>query len=280
MKDKDKTKEQLINELEEMRQGITKLEVSEAERKKAETERIKLEQKAQLSSHLASIGQMAGGIAHEINNPLTGVIGFAELLMARKDLPDDIRSRLEIIHSGGRRVSDIVKRLLTFARQDKTEKDFVDINEIIETTLALRAYEMETGNIKVKTILAPDLPNTMASNGQLQQVFLNLIINAETEMKQAHNKGNLLIKTETVGDAIRISFQDDGPGIAKKDIDRIFEPFFTTREPGEGTGLGLSVCYGIVTDHNGQIYAESKKGKGATFIVELPVGGSDHLGHV
>jgi len=128
------------------------------ELKLVEIERREYEQKAQLSSRLASIGQMSAGIAHEINNPLTGVIGFADLLMERKDLPDDIWSDLEIIHKGARRVSEIVKRLLTFARQDKAERDYVSINEILETTIRLRAYDMETGNIKLKTYLDPDLP--------------------------------------------------------------------------------------------------------------------------
>jgi PAS domain S-box-containing protein len=241
------------------------------ELKLLETEKREYERKAHLSSRLASIGQMSAGIAHEINNPLTGVIGFADLLMERKDLPDDIRSDLEIIHKGARRVSEIVKRLLAFARRDKAERDYVSINEILETTIRLRAYEMETGNIKLKTYLDPDLPNTIAASGQLQQVFLNLIINAEDEMKQAYGKGNLSIRTERIDNNIRVSFKDDGPGIPKENLDRIFEPFFTTKKAGEGTGLGLSVCYGIITDHNGRIYAESEKGKGATFIVELPI---------
>ncbi len=242
-----------------------------SERKKAEEERRQIEQQAYLSSRLASIGQMASGIAHEINNPLTSVIGFADLLMARKDLPEDIRKDLEVVHSGSVRVADIVKGLLTFARQDRAGKEYVNINKTIESALTLRAYEMKTGSIELKTYLDPDLPDTMAVGGQLQQVFLNLMINAEGEMRRAHGKGNLLVKTEVVGDIIRISFKDDGPGIAGENLDRIFEPFFTTKKPGEGTGLGLSVCYGIISDHNGRIYAESKRGKGATFIVELPI---------
>ena len=250
--------------------GLYNIELEE-KRKQAEGEKREMERKAQLTSRMASIGQMSAGIAHEINNPLTSVIGFTDLLMARKDLPDDVRSDLEVIYNESRRVGKIVKRLLTFARQDKAERDYVNINEIMETTLRLRAYEMETSSIKLKTYLDPDLPNTMAASGQLQQVFLNIIINAEAEMRQAHGKGNFLTKTETVGDRIRISFKDDGPGIAKEHINRIFEPFFTTKEVGKGTGLGLSVCHGIITDHNGRIYVESKRGKGATVIVELPI---------
>jgi len=240
------------------------------ERKKMEDERKVLEQRAQIASRLASVGEMASGIAHEINNPLTSVIGFAQLLI-QKDIPEDIGEDVKIINDGAQRVASIVKRLLTFAHQHKPERTYVNINDIIATTLDLRAYEIETSNIKVITQLDPDLPSTMADGGQLQQVFLNIIINAETEMKLAHGKGNLFIKTETMDNTIRISFKDDGPGIAKENLERIFEPFFTTREVGKGTGLGLSVCHGIVTEHGGRIYAESELGKGATFIVELPL---------
>jgi len=241
------------------------------ERKQMEVERKELEQKAQQESRLASIGEMASGIAHEINNPLVGVVGFSQLLMERKDLPDDVRGQLKMIYDGGQRVASIVKRLLSFTRQRKPERTYVDINQTIKATLEMVAYEMGAAGIKVVTQLAPELPGTMADAGQFQQVFLNIIINAEKEMVLAHGKGNLLVKTETIDNAIRISFKDDGPGIAKENIDRIFDPFFTTRGVGQGTGLGLSVCHGVIAEHNGRIYAESKPGKGATFIVELPV---------
>jgi PAS domain S-box-containing protein len=241
-----------------------------SERKKAEEERRALEQKAQLASRLASVGELAAGVAHEINNPLTGVIGYAELLM-QEDVPENIKNDLEIIHDGARRVADIVKGLLRFARQTKPERTVVDIDEVIEVCLRLRAYELETSNIKVVSNLAPALPLTIADAGQLQQVFLNLLINAEMEMKLAHGKGKLIIKAEQVNNNIRIYFKDDGPGIAKENLEKIFDPFFTTREVGKGTGLGLSICHGIITEHGGRIWAESQLGKGATFIVELPV---------
>jgi PAS domain S-box-containing protein len=241
-----------------------------SERRKAEEERRALEQKAQLASRLASVGELAAGVAHEINNPLTGVIGYSELLM-QEDVPKHIRSDLEIIHDGAKRVADIVKGLLRFARQTKPERTVVDINEVIEVCLRLRAYELETSNIKKVTNLAPDLPLTVADAGQLQQVFFNLLINAEMEMKLSHGKGKLIVKTEHTEKTIRITFKDDGPGIAKENLEKIFDPFFTTREVGKGTGLGLSICHGIITEHGGRIWAESKLGRGATFIVELPV---------
>jgi len=240
------------------------------EHKRAEDEKGELEQKAQLASRLASIGEMASGIAHEINNPLTGVIGYAQLL-SKKELPEDIREGLGIINDGAQRVAGIIKRLLTFARQYKLERTLVNINNIIETTLNLRSYQLKTNNIEVTTRLAPDLPTTIADAGQLQQVLLNLIVNAETEMKSAHGKGKLTITTEKSDNSIKIYFKDDGPGIKPEIADRMFDPFFTTREVGQGTGLGLSLCYGIVAEHKGKIYAESQPGKGATFVIELPI---------
>jgi signal transduction histidine kinase len=241
------------------------------ERKQAELERKQMEQKAQFASRLASVGELASGVAHEINNPLTGVIGYAHLLLDRKDISQDIRHDLEIINEGAQRVAAIIRKLLTFARQQKPEQRFANINEIISTTLDLRTYELASNNIRVAFQPARDLPMTIVDSGQLQQVFLNLIINAETEMKLAKGGGKLSIKTEQVDNTIRISFKDNGPGIAKENLERIFDPFFTTREVGQGTGLGLNVCHGIITEHKGKIWVESKLGRGATFIVELPI---------
>lgn len=241
------------------------------EQKKAEEQMKEMEQKAQSASRLATVGTMASGIAHEINNPLTGVVGFSNLLLDRKDLPVEIRKELEIIHEGGERVSSIVKRLLTFARQSKPERSYVNINKIINSTLALRSYELKTSDIKVLQHLDPELPMTMADGGQLQDVFMNIIINAEKEMGKAHGGGQLSIRTETSGTDIKVSIADNGPGIKKKNLNNIFNPFFTTREVGEGTGLGLSLSYGIIKEHNGRLYAESEPGKGATFFIELPI---------
>lgn len=240
------------------------------ERERAEEERRDMERKAQVTSRLATVGEMASGIAHEINNPLTGVIGFAQLLK-KETMPPEQTKYVSIINDGAERVAAIVKRLLVFARQQKPERRPVDINEILETTIQLRSYEMKTNNIEVTTQFDRNLPRTMADGGQLQQVFLNIIINAEKEMKAAHGKGGLLIKTEVVNGRIAVSLVDDGPGIARENLEKIFTPFFSTRRVGEGTGLGLSVCWGIVTEHNGKISAASEEGHGATFLVELPI---------
>jgi len=240
------------------------------ERKQMEAERNELEKKAQLATRLGVIGEMASGIVHEVNNPLTSVIGFAEML-AQKDLPEDAKEYVRIINSEGKRVASIASRLLNFSRHQTLGTVYTDINKLIEATIELQQYEMTSGNIKITAKLDPHLPRTMADPGQMQQVFLNIMLNARTAMRLANGGGKLLIKTTAMDNTIQISFKDDGPGIAKKNLQRIFDPFFTTRKQGEGTGLGLSICQNIIATHDGTIYARSKSGKGATFIIKLPV---------
>ena len=240
------------------------------ERKRMEAERAELERKTQLASRLTIIGEMASGMIHEINNPLASVVGFAEML-ADKELPEDAREYATIINNEGKRVANIAGRLLNFARHQKPETAYTNINKLIQSTLDLQTYEMTTGNIKVATKLDPHLPQTMADPGQLQQVFLNIMLNARMEMRAAHGGGKLSVKTQALDDTIRISFMDDGPGIPQENLKTIFNPFFTSKKTGEGTGLGLSICRGIISSHRGTIYAESKSGEGATFIIELPV---------
>jgi PAS domain S-box-containing protein len=234
------------------------------------TERNKMQVQLIEQDRLASIGQLTAGVAHELNNPLTSVIGYSGLLRER-DLPADIKDDIIIIHNEAERAGKIITNLLTFARKHGEGKSPTDINEVIERTLALRVGEHRLHNIKTITRLAGDLPALLVNSFQLQQVFLNIIINAEYFMLKAHNKGTLTIITERADDFIRIKITDDGPGILKKDLNHIFNPFFTTKEVGEGTGLGLSICHGIITEHGGRIRAESKQGEGATFIIELPV---------
>ena len=246
------------------------------ERKRAEEEKLELEQKAYLASRLASVGEMASGIAHEINNPLTAVIGFAQLLMDA-DLPDDLKEDLVTIHKEAQRAAGVARNLLTFARKHAPAKQPTNVNGIIEGVLTLRAYEQNVSNIRINTKLAPDLPEVTADYSQLQQVFINITLNAETAMIEAGNGGMLTITTQKVNHSVRASFADDGPGIAKENLDRIFDPFFTTKEVGKGTGLGLSVCHGIIAEHGGKIYARSKPGSGATFVVELPINAHEQL---
>jgi len=263
-------KASLIVDAEGQPTGMTFSLADITERKQAEENERRLQRELNISNRLASIGQMASGVAHEINNPLTSVIGFSQLLM-NKDIPDDIRANLQVINSQAQRVAKIVENLLTFARQHESCREYVDINESITKALELRSYEMRTNTTQLMTRLVPDLPQTLANANQIQQVVLNIILNAEKEMTKAHNRGKLSIKTERIGDRIRISFTDDGPGISKENLDRIFDPFFTTREVGDGTGLGLSICHSIIAQHGGRLYAESELGEGATFVIELPI---------
>lgn len=240
------------------------------QRIQAELKEKILQQELNLTSRLASIGEVAAGIAHEINNPLTSVIGFAQMLN-QMDVPEDIKEGVEVINDGAERVARIVEKLLTFARRNKPDKEYADINSVVSNTLEMRLYEMRTNNIEVITELAFDLPRTMANVGQLQQVFLNIIINAEQAMTASRRAGKLFIKTERIDSSIRISIADNGPGIAQDNIDKLFDPFFTTKDADGGTGLGLSISYGIINEHGGKIYAKSTAGEGATFIIELPI---------
>ena len=229
-----------------------------------------LQQELNLTSRLASIGEVAAGIAHEINNPLTGVIGFAQML-AGMEMPEQMREAVDVINDGARRTAGIVQKLLTFARRNKTTKEYVDINAVLKSTVDIRAYEMKTNSVEVVSRLDPDLPKTMANTGQLQQVFLNIVINAEQAIGMAHVPGKLLIKTEIANSKIRVSITDNGVGITKENLNKLFDPFFTTKGDNGGTGLGLSISYGIIKEHKGKIKVKSIPGKGATFIIELPI---------
>ncbi len=220
---------------------------------------------------LASIGELISGIAHELNNPLTSVLAHAQLLSLDPSLPERARGSLSWIEEEARRAAGIVQNLLDFVRRRPPKREMVDINELIRKTLALRAYEMRVENIEVRTELAPSLPLTLADPQQLQQVFLNIIINAEQAMYDAHRGGTLTVRTSlTPENFIRIEFRDDGPGIPREHMSRIFDPFFTTKE--KGTGMGLAIAYNLVKEHGGHIWARNNTPEpGVTFFVEIPV---------
>ncbi len=241
------------------------------------TEQKRQNERLMMTDRLASIGELAAGAAHELNNPLTSIIGFSELLMG-KDTPDHIRSDLATIRSEAQRAANVTSNLLTFARKHRPVKQLTQINDIIEGVLKLRAYAHKSNCIVVERCLATDLPEIPVDHFQMQQVFLNIVINSEYFMAQAHNKGTLTITTKRRNGSVAISFADDGPGIAAENLGRVFDPFYTTKETGKGTGLGLSICHGIVTEHGGQIYATSQPDKGATIYIELPINGNHHFG--
>jgi PAS domain S-box-containing protein len=235
------------------------------------TMRRQAEQKALVNAKLASVGELVAGVAHEVNNPLTGIIGYAQLLAERQDVPQNVKEDLQKIYEESQRTVRIVQNLLRFARQYKPEKSLVNINELLERTLELEAYKLRTSNIGLSTKLAANPPLILADYNQIQQVILNIVTNAEQSIADIRRKGKITLTTVVIADYVRISISDNGPGISPANMIKIFDPFFTTKSESGGSGLGLSVCHGIITEHGGNIYAESTLGKGTTFIIELPI---------
>ena len=236
------------------------------------TDQKMLQEQLIQSEKMSAIGQLVSGVAHELNNPLAGISAFAQLLLAEKRFPPDQRTAAETIYSEARRASRIVQNLLTFARQHKAEKVPTALNQVLDDTLELRGYELRVRGIDVRREYDESLPDTMADAHQLQQVFLNLITNAEQAMEQRDGHHHrLTVRTRRTGDTMRIEVEDSGGGIPVNLIERIFNPFFTTKPTGSGTGLGLSISLGIVREHEGRIWAENVPQGGARFVVELPV---------
>jgi len=223
---------------------------------------------------MTAVGLLVSGVAHELNNPLAGVVGYSQLLL-KSDTEERVRRGLEKINREAERCKKIVQNLQTFARKHKPQKDYVGINGILESTLELRSYQLKVDNIGVDLDLDADLPKTMADFHQLQQVFLNIIINAHQAMAAAGRPGSLTLRTRNRDEEIVVEIQDNGPGIPVENLGKIFDPFFTTKEVGQGTGLGLSICYGIIQEHRGRITARNAPGGGAIFQVSLPVIGPD-----
>ena len=224
-----------------------------------------------MNDRLATIGMLASGIAHEVGNPLTSIMGYAHTLPLMAELPAEIKDGLKVIQEESQRAAEILHNLLTFARPEPGKTGPVNVNESISRVLKLRSFHQKRSQIDTSLSLDSDLPPVTGNRAQLEQVFYNIIANAEYSMTQAHNSGNLLITTKREGPVVRAVFTDDGLGISEIDLTKIFAPFFTTKKSGQGTGLGLSICSSIVNEHGGRLWAESSLGKGATFIVELPV---------
>ncbi|MFQ5778122.1 MAG: ATP-binding protein [Terriglobia bacterium] len=230
-----------------------------------------LEDKIVEREKLATVGRIVSGVAHELNNPLTAVAGYAQLLLVGR-LPPELQDMARRLHREAERAGRIVKNLLLYARGDEAEKQTVDLAEILEHTLSLRAYELKVNNIRVVRRYARKAPPAWANPHQLQQVFLNLLINAEQAIRSRRDHGRM--KISLLGrqgqDRVRVEVSDDGPGIPAALLPYIFDPFFTTKPRQKGTGLGLSVSHAIIEEHGGRLFAESATGRGVTFIVDLP----------
>jgi len=245
------------------------------------TERKNLQEQLIQSAKLAAVGELIAGVAHEVNNPLAVVMGYSEMILGEENIDEQIRKSIDVIYNEANRARKVIQNLLSFARKHSSEKLYTHINDILERTLSLKEYDLRKNNIEVIKDFDPDLPATMADPNQLQQVFLNLIINAEQAMVEKEGKRQITIASRVKNgqsriksegeDIIEISFRDTGPGISEKNMKNIFDPFFTTKPVGKGTGLGLSVSYGIIKEHGGEIYAVSKEGEGAAFFIELPI---------
>ncbi|HWY54044.1 MAG TPA: PAS domain S-box protein [Terriglobales bacterium] len=230
----------------------------------------KLEQQIIQSERLAAMGQMIGGFAHELNNPLTSILGMSELLQ-EGEAPESVRKQMVILQQQARRAAEIVQNLMYFSRPPAPGKSPIDLAELVQRTLHLHAYSLRKSNITVDFLKENSVPAISGDAHQLMQVFLNLILNSEQAMREVRDRGTLRIRMEKNQKSVSVIFQDDGPGISPDILPNIFDPFYTTKRPGRGTGLGLSICKAILREHNGNVEAASGPGGGAVFTVTLPV---------
>ena len=232
----------------------------------------KLEQQVVQSERLAAMGAMIGGVAHELNNPLTSILGVSELLQDT-ETNETTRKQLAMLQQQARRAAEIVQNLTYFSRPPAPGKSKINLVEVVERTLNLHAYSLRKNNITVDFLKEAGVPYALGDPHQLMQVFLNLILNAEHAIRDARDKGTLRIRLGKADNSVWVSFHDDGPGIPKENLASIFDPFYTTKRPGRGTGLGLSICKSVMKEHNGSVEAANSPDGGAVFTVTLPTGG-------
>jgi two-component system NtrC family sensor kinase len=244
-------------------------------RMKAELEKVQVQ--LLQAEKMASLGKLAAGVAHQLNNPIGGITLFAKLILEEYDLADGAKDDLNRILQDAKRCKDTVKELLEFARQTNHQVQPHDINQAISRTMFLLENQTLFQNIEIEKNLADDLPFVPADIQKLNHLFMNIILNAAQAMK---GNGKLILKTDSSPkkDGVCIKISDTGPGIPKDILPQIFDPFFTTKDEGKGTGLGLSIVYGIVEDHGGEITAQSKPGEGTTFMIKLPLAKKGHEG--
>ncbi|MEQ8188628.1 MAG: ATP-binding protein, partial [Candidatus Eremiobacterota bacterium] len=235
------------------------------------TKRKTLEEQLIQSSKMAAVGTLVAGIAHELNNPLTIIMGYCYMLLNDPSLGNEFKERLKKVQEQSNRAKKIIYNLSVFGRSHKLEKRNVDLLELIEKTLELRNYDMERKDIEIIKNFEEHLPFVCVDENQIQQVILNIINNAVDAILSFKDEGTIKINVTRDNDKIKLIFSDDGPGIDPKHINKIFDPFYTTKEVGKGTGLGLSISYGIIKEHRGDISVKSDPGKGTDFTITLPV---------
>ena len=238
------------------------------EQKEAEENRLKLQDQIRHADRLATIGQLAAGVAHELNEPLGNILGFAQLIKKCQELPDIASKDVDGIVDASLNAREVIKKLLLFARQAPSKKEKVNLNQIIMDGLYLFETRFAKEGIELVRLLSPDLPEIIVDQAQLNQVLVNLVVNASQAMPHG---GKLTIETKTVNDYVFLIVEDSGVGMSEDVLKKIFIPFFTTKDINEGTGLGLSVVHGIITSHKGMIRAESSVDKGSRFEIKLPI---------
>jgi signal transduction histidine kinase len=216
---------------------------------------------------LASLGTLSAGVAHEVNNPLASISSLIQIMQSKQNLDDETKEKLRLISTQITRITQVTKDMMDFARVRPAAKSAVDLNELLETSIRLASFDREFQRLKIVKNYGENLPKVFADADQLQQVFLNLILNARDAMKE---NGELLIETSQTAENITVEIADNGNGIDENNLKLIFDPFFTTKPAGKGTGLGLAVCYGIITAHGGKIEVESNE-TGTKFILHLPI---------
>jgi len=238
------------------------------ERRQAEEHRARLEEQIRHADRLATIGLLAAGVAHELNEPLGSILGFAQLAKKCQGIPELAKEDVEKIESASLHAREVIKKLLIFARQVPAENTHVNLNEVIEEGLFFFEARCLKAGIQVVRLLAPDLPETTADPAQMNQVLVNLAVNALQAMPEG---GTLTVRTAACEQHVHLVVEDTGVGMSEEVVDRIFMPFFTTKDIGEGTGLGLPVVHGIIASHGGTIRVDSKEGAGTRFEIRLPV---------
>ncbi|HLZ93227.1 MAG TPA: PAS domain S-box protein [Candidatus Acidoferrum sp.] len=239
------------------------------------TELKRLEEQLIQAEKLAAMGQMLAGVAHELNNPLTAILGVTELLRDSEGVQENTKRQLELTHRQARRAARIVQNLLEFSRPAAPQKKALDVNSLIERTLQLQDHSLRRNNVDVDFQPQPDLPSVIGDANQMIQVFLNLISNAEHAIREVRETGRIQIRIGRIGEHISVTVQDDGVGVAQDALPKLFDPFYTTKRPGGGTGLGLSICMSIVREHGGSIDVETLPAGGSAFTVYLPVAPAD-----